>query len=55
MKKSNNPYAVRLGDLKPPLQIEACELDRSLHWLIKKILRNHVDGKNLRDQKPDQR
>ena len=59
MGKSNTPldkpYPLRLGDLKPPLQMEACEDDRSLAYLIKKILKKHVESKSVRDQKPDQR
>jgi hypothetical protein len=44
-KKTNNPFPVRLGELKTPLQIEATQIDRSLHWLIKKILQTYVDSK----------
>ena len=32
------PYPIRLGELKPALQSAAYENDKSLHWLIKKIL-----------------
>lgn len=44
-KKGCNATAIRLGELKAPLQREAMNLDRSLHWLIRKILKAHVDAK----------
>lgn len=51
MNVDNNPFPVRLGDLKKPLQCEAVKQDRSLHWLIKKILEKYVDDTNLRNCK----
>ena len=53
--KDNNtpeykPTPIRLKDLKPPLQMEASELDRSLNWLVCKVLRTHVE-KNSKDVK----
>jgi len=47
MKKpnNNNPYPVKLGDIKPILQSYAAEDDRSLHYLIKKILNEWVKTK----------
>jgi len=45
MKNADNkPFPVRLGELKKPLQMEAVQADRSLHYLIKKILKLHVDS-----------
>jgi len=34
--------SIRLGDLKPILQKEAMKLDRSLHWLMIKILKDYT-------------
>lgn len=48
----NKPFPVRLGELKAPLQMEAVQSDRSLHYLIRKILRTYVEGKNIRTGKP---
>lgn len=42
-KPNDKPTPVRLGDLKPELQKEAHELERSMNWLIKKILRSHIE------------
>lgn len=47
-KLKNNPTAVRLGELKAPLQKEAMQLDRSLHWLIYSILKNYINSKNTK-------
>lgn len=44
-KRRDNPTPVRLGELKCHLQKEAMELDRSLNWLILKIIKAHIDGK----------
>lgn len=41
----NNPYPIKLGELKPFLQEEAFENDRSLHYWIKKILKEYKDLK----------
>lgn len=51
-QKDNNPFPVRLGELKKPLQCQAVNDDRSLHWLIKKILEAYVKENNLDDCKP---
>lgn len=45
-----NPTSIRLKDLKPPLQEEAMSEDRSLNWLVCKILKVHVE-KKLKDVK----
>lgn len=44
MKNQNNdkPFPIRLGELKPLLQQEAMTNDRSLHYWIKKILKEYV-------------
>lgn len=44
MKNRNNdkPFPIRLGELKPILQQEAVSHDRSLHYWIKKILREYI-------------
>lgn len=44
MLKPDNkkPFPVRLGELKPILQREALEQDRSLHNLIIKILKSYI-------------
>mgnify|MGYP002132173216 CR=1 FL=1 len=44
-KPEDKPFGVRLGELKRPMQIEAVEQDRSLHYLIKKILKEYVKKK----------
>jgi len=36
------PTSVKLKELKVPLEREAKKQDRTLHWLIKKILSNWV-------------
>ena len=46
MKSDNNkPFPIRLGELKPILQAEATKDDRSLHYLIRKILSEYVNKK----------
>lgn len=40
----DKPTSLRLGELKKPLQEEAFKQDRSLHWLIRKILKTWVEG-----------
>lgn len=42
---NKKPFPIRLGELKPFLQEEAAQNDRSLHYLIKKILKEYVDSK----------
>lgn len=39
---NNKPFPVRLGELKPELQQQANEHDRSLHYWIRKILKAHL-------------
>ena len=43
-KEDNNPFLVRLGELKPILQQEAVDNDRSLHYWIKKILKQYIEN-----------
>jgi len=50
-KQKSKPTAFRLGRLKAPLQQEAMTLDRSLHWLVIKILSVHVDGPESKKKK----
>ena len=47
MLKPDNkkPFPIRLGELKPFLQKEALEQDRSLHNWIIKILKSHIEEK----------
>ena len=52
MIKPNKPFPIRLKELKQPLQLEAVDLDRSLHWLIFKILKKHVDSGGGLDNNP---
>lgn len=40
--KKGKATSIRLGELKPPLQQEAMKLDRSLHWLMIKVLKDYV-------------
>ncbi len=42
-----NPYPVRLGELKPMLQMEACENNKSLHGQVLKILREYYELKEM--------
>lgn len=41
----NNPFPVKLGDLKQFLQTEAVAADRSLHYWILKILKDYKNKK----------
>lgn len=43
----NKPVSIRLGELKPLLQREATSKDRSLHYLCKKVLREHCEAAGL--------
>ena len=52
---SKKPYPLRLGDLKAPLQMKALQDDRSLAYLIKKILTNYAESENLIERKPDKK
>ncbi len=45
--KTRKPTAIRLDELKAPLQEEAMRQDRSLNWLIKKILREFISKNKL--------
>lgn len=45
-KRKDNPTPFRLGEIKAPLQREAAELDRSLHWLVLRILSNYLKEKD---------
>jgi len=45
-KDDKKPFPVRLGELKPFLQKEAMQADRSLHYWIKKILSDYKNKKN---------
>lgn len=48
MKKcDDNPTAIRLGQLKAPLQKEAMKQDRSLHWLVIKFLKECIKKYNI--------
>lgn len=40
---NKKPFPIRLGELKPILQKEAAENERSLHWWIKKILKEYIN------------
>jgi hypothetical protein len=42
MKNNDKPFPIRLGEIKPILQQEAVDNDRSLHYWIKKILNDYV-------------
>ena len=41
-EETSNPTSFKLGELKAPLQKEAHRLDRSLHWLVLKVLREYI-------------
>ena len=41
----NNPYPIRLGDLKSKLQMEAFEQDKSIHYLLRKIVSEYFERK----------
>lgn len=42
---ANKPYPIRLGDLKLKLQIEAFETDKSMHDVLRNIVKEHYDRK----------
>jgi hypothetical protein len=46
--QTHNPYPVRLGELKPKLQMEAFEKDTSIPQLLRKIVSEYFDRKELR-------
>lgn len=39
---NNKPFPIRLGEIKPILQKEAANNDRSLHYWIRKILKDYI-------------
>lgn len=45
-ESNDKPFPIRLGELKPKLQKEASTNDRSLHYWIKKILKEYLKGKD---------
>lgn len=45
MKNDDKPFPIRLGEIKPILQQEAVDNDRSLHYWIKKILSDYIKVK----------
>ena len=45
MEANDKPFPIRLGELKPILQMEATQMDRSLHWLIKRILKDYTESR----------
>lgn len=47
---NNKPFPVRLGDMKPELQKQANEQDRSLHYWIRKILKSHLTKTNKKSK-----
>jgi hypothetical protein len=55
MVDHHKPFPIRLGKVKPILQQYAVEQDRSLSWLIRKILNDYVESKNGNGQKPFKR
>ena len=48
---NNKPVSFRLGELKPILQREAVKQDRSLTYVVKHILKQHIEGKKGRAKK----
>jgi hypothetical protein len=42
---NNKPTSIKLGELKPILQREATAKDRSLHYIIKQVLKTHIESK----------
>ncbi len=45
MNDDKKPFSVRLGELRPVLEKEAQTAERSLHWWIKKILKDYITKK----------
>lgn len=43
--RANKPYPIRLGDLKPKLQMEAFEQDKSMHDVLRNIVKDFFDNK----------
>ena len=53
MQKSKHkftPTPIRLNELKPLLQKEAMELDRSLNWLVCKIVKDYLSNKQTKSK-----
>lgn len=46
MGSNYNPFPIRLGNLKPTLQMEAMEANQSLHGYILKLLREREERQN---------
>lgn len=46
--KKNNPYPIRLGDLRDKLQKQAFAEDKTMPDVIKEILNRHFDEKSLK-------
>lgn len=42
-KADNNPFSIRLGDLKKFYEKKASNAQRSLHWIILKVLRENKE------------
>lgn len=53
MNPNDKPFPIRLGELKPILQQIAVEKEWSLHFLVKKIVREYLvnTGKLIECQK----
>jgi len=52
--KKQNSTSIRFGDLKAPIQKKAMELDRSLNWLVCKMLKDHPLLKDFLENKNKQ-
>lgn len=50
--KLPKPTSIRLGNLKAPIQKKAMELDRSLNWLVCKMLKDHPYLKDFLESHP---
>jgi len=46
-KQKFTPTPIRLNELKPLLQREAMEQDRSLNWLVCKIVKDYLSNKQI--------
>lgn len=42
MNPSDKATSFRLKELKPILQEEAMKIDRSMHWLVIKVLKEYI-------------
>lgn len=45
--RRNNPYPIRLGELKPKLQMEAFETDKSMHDVLINIVKDFFERKEV--------